>query len=166
MQEYTIDSDWRFRSTVLTPMFIETQASQSALQTRTQEGSLSARGAVAGQIRATQQQYDFTPTPSAGSHELIACLLCPPKQIRQPQEERTVKFLETGSSRVVSRAGEGTVGTWCLMGVGLSLRRWESSAEGWWWVVVVQLYQCACCHRAIHLELVKTVNLMLYILYY
>ncbi|KAI5273209.1 Dna-Dependent Protein Kinase Catalytic Subunit [Manis pentadactyla] len=64
-QEYTIDSDWRFRSTVLTPMFIETQASQSALQTRTQEGSLSARGAVAGQIRATQQQYDFTPTPSA-----------------------------------------------------------------------------------------------------
>ncbi|XP_044600073.2 DNA-dependent protein kinase catalytic subunit [Equus asinus] len=61
-QEYTIDSDWRFRSTVLTPMFIETQASQSALQTRTQEGSLSARGVMAGQIRATQQQYDFTPT--------------------------------------------------------------------------------------------------------
>ncbi|XP_058420517.1 DNA-dependent protein kinase catalytic subunit isoform X2 [Diceros bicornis minor] len=61
-QEYTIDSDWRFRSTVLTPMFIETQASQSALQTRTQEGSFSARGVMTGQIRATQQQYDFTPT--------------------------------------------------------------------------------------------------------
>ncbi|CAK6438705.1 unnamed protein product [Pipistrellus nathusii] len=61
-QEYTIDSDWRFRSTVLTPMFIETQTSQSALQT--QEGSLSGQGAVARQIRATQQQSDFTPTQS------------------------------------------------------------------------------------------------------
>ncbi|XP_016054399.1 PREDICTED: DNA-dependent protein kinase catalytic subunit [Miniopterus natalensis] len=61
-QEYTIDSDWRFRSTVLTPMFIETQTSQSALQTLSQEGSLAVQGAVARQIRATQQQYDFTPT--------------------------------------------------------------------------------------------------------
>jgi len=64
-QEYTIDSDWRFRSTVLTPMFIETQASQSALQARTQEGSLPAQGVMAKQIRATQQQYDFTPTQTA-----------------------------------------------------------------------------------------------------
>ncbi|XP_017736835.1 PREDICTED: DNA-dependent protein kinase catalytic subunit isoform X2 [Rhinopithecus bieti] len=64
-QEYTIDSDWRFRSTVLTPMFVETQASQGTLQTRTQEGSLSARWPMAGQIRATQQQHDFTPTQTA-----------------------------------------------------------------------------------------------------
>ncbi|XP_066122188.1 DNA-dependent protein kinase catalytic subunit isoform X1 [Saccopteryx bilineata] len=61
-QDYTIDSDWRLRSTILTPMFVETQASQNALQTWTQEGSLSAQGAVVRQIRATQQQYDFTPT--------------------------------------------------------------------------------------------------------
>ncbi|KAM5211726.1 DNA-dependent protein kinase catalytic subunit isoform 1-T1 [Hipposideros larvatus] len=61
-QEYTIDSDWRLRSTVLTPMFIETQASQGGLQSSTQEGSLSARGTMARQIRATQQKYDFTPT--------------------------------------------------------------------------------------------------------
>ncbi|KAM7075469.1 DNA-dependent protein kinase catalytic subunit isoform 1-T1 [Molossus nigricans] len=61
-QEYTIDSDWRLRSTVLTPMFIETQTSQSALQTWSQEGSPSVQGAMARQIRATQQQYDFTPT--------------------------------------------------------------------------------------------------------
>ncbi|XP_049710414.1 DNA-dependent protein kinase catalytic subunit isoform X1 [Elephas maximus indicus] len=61
-QEYTIDSDWRFRSTVLTPMFIETQASQSALQTRTQDGFLTARGLMAGQVRTTQQHWDFTPT--------------------------------------------------------------------------------------------------------
>uniref|UniRef100_A0A8C9DUV3 DNA-dependent protein kinase catalytic subunit n=1 Tax=Prolemur simus TaxID=1328070 RepID=A0A8C9DUV3_PROSS len=65
-QEYTVDSDWRFRSTVLTPMFVETQASQSTLQTRTQEGPLSARPATAGQIRATQQQGDFTLTQTAG----------------------------------------------------------------------------------------------------
>ncbi|XP_054451411.1 DNA-dependent protein kinase catalytic subunit [Pteronotus mesoamericanus] len=63
-QEYTIDSDWRLRSTVLTPMFIETQASQNTLQTWTQEGSLSAQGVMTRKIRATQQQYDFTPTQS------------------------------------------------------------------------------------------------------
>ncbi|XP_008051625.2 DNA-dependent protein kinase catalytic subunit [Carlito syrichta] len=64
-QEYTIDPDWRFRSTVLTPMFVETQASQSTLHTRTQEGSLSAHGPTARQIRATQQQQVFTPTQTA-----------------------------------------------------------------------------------------------------
>ncbi|XP_068381983.1 DNA-dependent protein kinase catalytic subunit isoform X2 [Eschrichtius robustus] len=65
-QEYSIDPDWRCRSAVLTPMFLETQASQSALQTRTQDGPLSARRVLAGQVRATQQQLDFTPTQSAG----------------------------------------------------------------------------------------------------
>lgn len=76
MQEYTIDSDWRFRSTVLTPMFVETQASQGALQTWTQEGSPSAQGAMTRHIRATQQQYDFTPTQNTGKHTLNADLLC------------------------------------------------------------------------------------------
>ncbi|CAH6792055.1 Prkdc [Phodopus roborovskii] len=61
-QEYTIDPDWRFRSTVLTPMFVETQASLSMLHTQTQEGSLSDRRQKSGQVWATQQQYDFTPT--------------------------------------------------------------------------------------------------------
>ncbi|XP_045147611.1 DNA-dependent protein kinase catalytic subunit [Echinops telfairi] len=61
-QEYTIDSDWRFRSTVLTPMFIETQASQSTLQSRAQDGSLSAQAVMVGQVRSTQQHWDFTPT--------------------------------------------------------------------------------------------------------
>uniref|UniRef100_A0A8C5JY83 DNA-dependent protein kinase catalytic subunit n=1 Tax=Jaculus jaculus TaxID=51337 RepID=A0A8C5JY83_JACJA len=61
-QEYTIDPDWRFRSTVLTPMFIETQASPNTLQTQIQEGSLQDQGLKTRQVRATQQQYDFTPT--------------------------------------------------------------------------------------------------------
>ncbi|XP_006860145.1 PREDICTED: DNA-dependent protein kinase catalytic subunit [Chrysochloris asiatica] len=61
-QEYTIDSNWRFRSTVLTPMFIETQASQSTLLTRTQDGSPTAQGLMTGQVRTTQQHWDFTPT--------------------------------------------------------------------------------------------------------
>lgn len=69
MQEYTIDSDWRLRSTVLTPMFIETQASQGAQQTWTQEGFFSARGTMVKQIRATQQQYDFTPTQNTGNSQ-------------------------------------------------------------------------------------------------
>lgn len=61
-EEYTIDPNWRLRSTVLTPMFIETQASLRTLHTQTQEGSLSDQGLKTGQVRATQQQYDFTPT--------------------------------------------------------------------------------------------------------
>ncbi|XP_008767155.1 DNA-dependent protein kinase catalytic subunit isoform X1 [Rattus norvegicus] len=64
-QEYTIDPDWRFRSTVLTPMFIETQAFPSTLNTQTQEGSPSDRRQKPGQVRATQQQYDFTPTQTS-----------------------------------------------------------------------------------------------------
>ncbi|GAB1300036.1 DNA-dependent protein kinase catalytic subunit [Apodemus speciosus] len=64
-QEYTIDPDWRFRSTVLTPMFIETQASPSTLHTQTQEGSLPDRRQKPAQVRATQQQYDFTPTQTS-----------------------------------------------------------------------------------------------------
>ncbi|XP_006880480.1 PREDICTED: DNA-dependent protein kinase catalytic subunit-like isoform X2 [Elephantulus edwardii] len=61
-QEYTIDSDWHFRSTVLTPLFIETQTSQNAAQSRTQDGSPTAPGLMAGQVRATQQPWNFTPT--------------------------------------------------------------------------------------------------------
>uniref|UniRef100_A0A670Y1A7 DNA-dependent protein kinase catalytic subunit n=1 Tax=Pseudonaja textilis TaxID=8673 RepID=A0A670Y1A7_PSETE len=52
-QDFVIDSNWRYRSTILTPMFVETRASQSAI---TQEGYLG------GQLRATQQQFEFTPT--------------------------------------------------------------------------------------------------------
>lgn len=84
-QEYTIDPDWRFRSTVLTPMFVETQVSQSTLQARTQEGSISARRAMAGQVRATQQQLDFTPTQSAGTASAVGM-----------QAEGTVKALMAG----------------------------------------------------------------------
>uniref|UniRef100_A0A674JBQ4 DNA-dependent protein kinase catalytic subunit n=1 Tax=Terrapene triunguis TaxID=2587831 RepID=A0A674JBQ4_9SAUR len=61
-QDFAIDSNWRYRSTVLTPMFVETQATQSAKRNRSQEGSLSTPGSLGGQVRATQQQYEFTPT--------------------------------------------------------------------------------------------------------
>ncbi|NXV78034.1 PRKDC kinase, partial [Atlantisia rogersi] len=61
-QDFVIDSSWRYRSTVLTPMFVETQASQSTHRNLSQERSLSASGSVGGRVRATQQQYEFTPT--------------------------------------------------------------------------------------------------------
>uniref|UniRef100_A0A8U8BLG7 DNA-dependent protein kinase catalytic subunit n=1 Tax=Geospiza parvula TaxID=87175 RepID=A0A8U8BLG7_GEOPR len=57
-----IDSSWRYRSTVLTPMFVETQASPSTHRNLSQERSLSPSGSVRGQVRATQRQYEFTPT--------------------------------------------------------------------------------------------------------
>uniref|UniRef100_A0A8C4UGR0 DNA-dependent protein kinase catalytic subunit n=1 Tax=Falco tinnunculus TaxID=100819 RepID=A0A8C4UGR0_FALTI len=61
-QDFVIDSSWRYRSTVLTPMFVGTQASQSIHRNLSQERSLSASGPVGGRVRATQQQYEFTPT--------------------------------------------------------------------------------------------------------
>lgn len=57
-----VDSSWRYRSTVLTPMFLETQASPSTHRNLSQERSLSPSGSVGGQVRATQRQYEFTPT--------------------------------------------------------------------------------------------------------
>ncbi|XP_077348787.1 DNA-dependent protein kinase catalytic subunit isoform X2 [Lithobates pipiens] len=64
-QDYTVDSNWRYRSTVLTPMFVETLASQSSYRSRTQ-GSLSEAEPGVAQLRATQQHYQFTPTQNIG----------------------------------------------------------------------------------------------------
>ncbi|XP_077126580.1 DNA-dependent protein kinase catalytic subunit [Ranitomeya variabilis] len=64
-QDYTVDSNWRYRSTILTPMFVETQASQGSYRSRTQsfpEG----QEPEGGQLRATQQHYQFTPTQNMG----------------------------------------------------------------------------------------------------
>ncbi|KAG7524628.1 DNA-dependent protein kinase catalytic subunit [Solea senegalensis] len=60
-QDYVIDSNWRFRSTVMTPMFVETQTSQgleSATATQT--------GAIKGKLRATQTSLEFTQTQTSG----------------------------------------------------------------------------------------------------
>ncbi|XP_075350728.1 DNA-dependent protein kinase catalytic subunit isoform X2 [Mycteria americana] len=61
-QDFVIDSSWRYQSTMLTPMFVETQVSQSIHRNLSQERSLSASGSVSGRVRATQRQYEFTPT--------------------------------------------------------------------------------------------------------
>uniref|UniRef100_G3URQ9 DNA-dependent protein kinase catalytic subunit CC3 domain-containing protein n=1 Tax=Meleagris gallopavo TaxID=9103 RepID=G3URQ9_MELGA len=65
-QDFVIDSSWRYRSTILTPMFVETQASQSTNRNSSQEKSLSISGSVGGRVRATQRQYEFTPTQNVG----------------------------------------------------------------------------------------------------
>uniref|UniRef100_F6UGH4 DNA-dependent protein kinase catalytic subunit n=1 Tax=Xenopus tropicalis TaxID=8364 RepID=F6UGH4_XENTR len=64
-QDYTIDSSWRLRSTVLTPMFVETQLSQSMQRSRMQ-GTMEADEPEGGQLRATQQHFQFTPTQNIG----------------------------------------------------------------------------------------------------
>ncbi|KAM3927958.1 DNA-dependent protein kinase catalytic subunit [Leptodactylus fuscus] len=64
-QDYTVDSNWRYRSTIHTPMFVETQASQSIYRSKTQS-SLESPEAEGGQLRATQQHYQFTPTQNIG----------------------------------------------------------------------------------------------------
>ncbi|KAK2522227.1 Prkdc [Columba guinea] len=68
-QDFVIDSSWRYRSTILTPMFVETQASQSIHRNLSQERSLSASGSVGGRVRATQRQYEFTPTQHVSIEE-------------------------------------------------------------------------------------------------
>lgn len=62
-QDYTIDSNWRLRSTVLTPMFMETQATQGP------EAAGSQASTISGQIRATQTSLEFSQTlaPGAGT---------------------------------------------------------------------------------------------------
>uniref|UniRef100_A0A663MNQ6 DNA-dependent protein kinase catalytic subunit n=1 Tax=Athene cunicularia TaxID=194338 RepID=A0A663MNQ6_ATHCN len=65
-QDFVIDSNWRYQSTVLTPMFVETQASQSIHRNLSQQRSLSASGSLGGRVRATQRQYEFTPTQHVG----------------------------------------------------------------------------------------------------
>nr|XP_046226723.1 DNA-dependent protein kinase catalytic subunit isoform X2 [Scatophagus argus] len=60
-QDYVIDSNWRFRSTVMTPMFVETQSSQSP-----ESSAASQSGAIKGKLRATQTSLEFSQTQTAG----------------------------------------------------------------------------------------------------
>ncbi|XP_059900479.1 DNA-dependent protein kinase catalytic subunit [Gadus macrocephalus] len=62
-QDYVIDSNWRLRSTVMTPMFVETQGSQGSAES---QASLSLAGGARGQLRATQATLEFTQTQAAG----------------------------------------------------------------------------------------------------
>ncbi|KAM6908435.1 DNA-dependent protein kinase catalytic subunit [Lycodopsis pacificus] len=60
-QDYVIDSNWRFRSTVMTPMFVETQSSQGP-----QSVAASQSGSIKGKLRATQSSLEFSQTQTAG----------------------------------------------------------------------------------------------------
>ncbi|XP_034415705.1 DNA-dependent protein kinase catalytic subunit [Cyclopterus lumpus] len=60
-QDYVIDSNWRFRSTVMTPMFVETQSSQGP-----ESVAASQSGGPMGKIRATQSSLEFSQTQTAG----------------------------------------------------------------------------------------------------
>ncbi|XP_029002542.1 DNA-dependent protein kinase catalytic subunit isoform X2 [Betta splendens] len=60
-QDYVIDSNWRFRSTVMTPMFVETQSSQGP-----ESVAVSQSVSMKGKLRATQTSLDFTQTQAAG----------------------------------------------------------------------------------------------------
>uniref|UniRef100_A0A3P9H2R7 DNA-dependent protein kinase catalytic subunit n=1 Tax=Oryzias latipes TaxID=8090 RepID=A0A3P9H2R7_ORYLA len=61
-QDYVIDSNWRFRNTVMTPMFVETQSTQGP------EGVVSASmsEAMRGKLRATQTSLEFSQTQAPG----------------------------------------------------------------------------------------------------
>ncbi|KAI5104092.1 DNA-dependent protein kinase catalytic subunit [Silurus meridionalis] len=63
--DYTIDSNWRLRSTVLTPMFMETQVSQAGGTQRADSAEM--QPTVKGQIRATQASLEFSQTQAPGA---------------------------------------------------------------------------------------------------
>lgn len=71
LQDYTIDSNWRLRSTVLTPMFMETQVTQAAGTQRANSPEIQP-ASMKGQIRATQASLEFSQTqaPGAGAFSL------------------------------------------------------------------------------------------------
>lgn len=60
-QDYVIDSNWRFRSTVMTPMFVETQSSQGP-----ESLAASQSATMKGKLRATQTTLEFSQTQTAG----------------------------------------------------------------------------------------------------
>uniref|UniRef100_A0A3Q2PZS8 DNA-dependent protein kinase catalytic subunit n=1 Tax=Fundulus heteroclitus TaxID=8078 RepID=A0A3Q2PZS8_FUNHE len=60
-EDYVIDSNWRFRSTVMTPMFVETQSSQGPESTGPSQS-----GAMKGKLRATQTSLEFSQTQAPG----------------------------------------------------------------------------------------------------
>ncbi|XP_034562055.1 DNA-dependent protein kinase catalytic subunit [Notolabrus celidotus] len=60
-QDYVIDSNWRFRSTVMTPMFVETQSSLGP-----ESVAASQSGSMKGKIRATQSTLEFSQTQTTG----------------------------------------------------------------------------------------------------
>ncbi|XP_029935630.1 DNA-dependent protein kinase catalytic subunit isoform X2 [Myripristis murdjan] len=60
-QDYVIDSSWRLRSTVMMPMFVETQSSQGPVSPVTSQV-----GTMKPQLRATQTSLEFTQTLTAG----------------------------------------------------------------------------------------------------
>ncbi|KAL6490371.1 hypothetical protein MHYP_G00007160 [Metynnis hypsauchen] len=65
-QDYTINSNWRLRSTVLTPMFMETQTTQAG-GTQSSESARSQATILKGQIRATQASLEFSQTQAPGA---------------------------------------------------------------------------------------------------
>lgn len=60
-QDYVIDSNWRFRNTVMTPMFVETQSSQGPESIAATQSA-----AMKGKLRATQISLEFSQTQTAG----------------------------------------------------------------------------------------------------
>lgn len=74
LQDYTIDSNWRLRSTVLTPMFMETQVTQAA---GTQRANIAEKqpASMKGQIRATQASLEFSQTQAPGAGAFLYCFI-------------------------------------------------------------------------------------------
>ncbi|KAK2858626.1 hypothetical protein Q5P01_003246 [Channa striata] len=120
-QDYVIDSNWRFRSTVMTPMFIETQSSQGP-----ESVAASQSGAMKGKLRATQTSLEFSQTQTAGRRTAYNWLT---GSSVDTLAEYTVGSDSLSSLLVFDKKAERQAAARRPVGEGFGLRRLTASTE-------------------------------------
>ncbi|KAM7390735.1 hypothetical protein PAMA_008770 [Pampus argenteus] len=120
-QDYVIDSNWRFRSTVMTPMFVETQSSQGP-----ESVVASQSGAMKGKLRATQTSLQFTQTQAAGRRTSYNWLT---GSSVDTLAEYTLGSESLSSLMVFDKKAERQATTRRPVGEGFGLRRLTASTD-------------------------------------
>ncbi|XP_070783882.1 DNA-dependent protein kinase catalytic subunit [Enoplosus armatus] len=120
-QDYVIDSNWRFRSTVMTPMFVETQSSQGP-----ESLVASQSGAMTGKLRATQTSLEFTQTQTAGRRTAYNWLT---GSSVDTLAEYTLGSESLSSLLVFDKKGERQTSARRPVGEGFGLRRLTASTD-------------------------------------
>ncbi|XP_019130385.2 DNA-dependent protein kinase catalytic subunit isoform X1 [Larimichthys crocea] len=120
-QDYVIDSNWRFRNTVMTPMFVETQSSQNP-----ESLAASQSGAMTGKLRATQTSLEFSQTQTPGRRSAYNWLT---GSSVDTLAEYTLGSESMSSLLVFDKKAERRPTTRKPVGEGFGLRRLTSSTD-------------------------------------
>uniref|UniRef100_A0A3Q2ZLZ6 DNA-dependent protein kinase catalytic subunit n=1 Tax=Kryptolebias marmoratus TaxID=37003 RepID=A0A3Q2ZLZ6_KRYMA len=122
-QDCVIDSNWRFRSTVMTPMFVETQSSQGSESAAV---AASQSGFMKGKLRATQTSLEFSQTQTPGTAASRVGL-----ETRSSRTQTLVKAvsLSLSSLLVFDKKTERQAAARRPVGEGFGLRRLTALAD-------------------------------------